>query len=170
MKAVAQRKITALPGDAKRVREALLAAGIEPAPEQVDVDICIAIVPRTDQRDIGDVSALFLLDLIERLRHIEIKSSLTWLNIFPTLVSKKNSSAFQEGISHRSKYTSVSVAKEINLADWKRFGHAGRVDLFAKNLSDSITWISDKALSDTDRKKLLELVEKARRSIGGRAG
>lgn len=68
---MAERKIKQLPRSTARLREALLRAGIEPAPEQVNVDISIAIIPRVPSSidsQISEIASYFFLHMINAIK------------------------------------------------------------------------------------------------------
>lgn len=100
--------------------------------------------------------------MINAIKKIRIKSKLSHINFFPTIVDSSHLDVFKNKITHGSKYTVVDVERNIERSHWEKGGWAARVDLFAKNIAESIEMISDKALSLSDRRKFLKLVEGAR--------
>lgn len=162
-----ERKIKELPKANRRIVEALLKAGIEPAPEQVNVDVSVAIVPRATSdagSEISEISAQFLLGLIARLKRIDVKSKLTVLNLFPTMVDPKVVT-FKDEILYSKKNTSVAVMRNIDRTRWRQASFAAKVDLFAENVVDSLAMIDEKTLCPSDRQKLSEAVEVVREAV-----
>jgi hypothetical protein len=162
------RKITALTERDKLIREAIKRAGLEPAPEQVNVDLSIAIVPRVSEEfgaDVSRIAAALLLAMIDQLKDLSIRSPLTYLVLFPTLLNEDEQDAFSEHLRRSNRNTRVSVARRVDASAWNDSTLSGRVDLLAGNIAESIQMIRSDTLSPLDRKQLLEAVERSRQIV-----
>jgi hypothetical protein len=151
----------------RRVREALVKAGVSLGPDQSGARLRIGITARVTKDmglEFGRLSIAFKNEMIRFLKNISIDSPIMELYIFPMMLNPKIAT-MPDYVRCKQKFRVASVGLNLSYLEWVNLSHAEKVDLLAKNICDSIGKIGEQCLSHPDREKLLTIVRKVQKIL-----
>jgi hypothetical protein len=115
-----------------------------------------------------DLAHWFEDEIFAAIKELSFESSITGIAIFPTIFDSAIASAPNDYLTYKRKEKSVFVGLNIDFSSWASGSREEKLSLLANNIRQSIERVPDKYLSNSDRKKLLDIASQAHKRLVNR--
>jgi hypothetical protein len=105
-----------------------------------------------------DLASWFENEIFSAISRAAFESNITGIAIFPTIFDSAIASLPKDYLTYKKKERSVFVGLNISFFSWNSGSREEKLSLLANNIVQSIERIPDKYLSNSDHKKLLDIV------------
>jgi hypothetical protein len=140
-------------------------AGLLTEGEQLNAPFRFMIRPFTTAgTDYRKIASRFEHEAFQLVKLEKFGSVATNIIVFPKILDR-SIAVEPDHIAYKKKERAVYVAVNIDHATWQNASDDQRIDLISDNIMESIIRIPQKYFTESDRKKLLGIVDKTRRQV-----
>lgn len=142
--------------------------GITPDTRQMEMPVIFKIsgtISKDVKLSFSDISNEFENEIVSRFKELAFESKLSGVVLFPTIVDPAEfSTPWPNYISYK-KDRSVFIAENIPYELWNNSTRSEQINLLADNISSCVRKIRASTLSESDRNKLLNVIDSSRRAM-----
>ena len=103
--------------------------------------------------------------MFSAIKDLAFESRITGIAIFPTIFDSVIASAPNDYLTYKKKEKSVFVGLNIDFSSWTFGSREEKLGLLANNIRQSIERVPEKYLSNSDRKKLLDILSQVHKRL-----
>lgn len=112
-----------------------------------------------------DLARWFEDEMFSAIKDLAFKSRITGIAIFPTIFDSVIASPPNDYLTYKKKEKSVFVGLNIDFSSWTFGSREEKLGLLANNIRQSIERVPEKYLSNSDRKKLLDILSQVHKRL-----
>lgn len=151
----------------KLVRDKLIKAGIQPAPDQTGAPIAITVTARVTEnvnQGLARLAVKLKLEMIALIKNIEWSSQLNRLRLFPTMLDS-NIAQMTESMKCNRSGSEISISFNMDSEEWLKLENRERITKLSEEIKKAVSGINKKFLQEKDRLTLLAVVDSATKKV-----